>query len=229
LSEKLYISPAVAVAETNKAVAAMGNIVKENFKRGCMQLMDYNEDLVSIIDQEENELDLFADSSSKFMIGLSKYVETELDNRKIEMLLQTVPSFERIGDYATNFMELGESLKKDGAAFSEMAMKELKLLTTAVNEIISITVDALLSNDVEKAETIEPLEETIDDNCTFEADDKYTEEEGDLMVSYNDFVTSVKACEDEKLVMTYHSVKKGDLYFSIFKDQINYLIFNGHN
>jgi len=163
LSENLYISPTVAVAETNKAVAAMANIVKENFIRGCNQLMDYNESLVSIIDQEENELDLFADSSSKFMIGLSKNVETELDNRKIEMLLQTVPNLERIGDYATNLVELGETLKKDGASFSEMAVKELELLTSAVNEIISITADALITNDVSKAETIEPLEETIDD------------------------------------------------------------------
>lgn len=163
LSENLYISPAVAVAETNKAVAAMGSIVHENFKRGCMQLMDFDESLVSIINQEENELDLFADSSSKFMIGLSKNIETELDNRKIEMLLQTVPNLERIGDYATNLMELGESLKSDGSSFSEMAVKELELLTAAINEIISITVTALSTNDIELAETVEPLEETIDD------------------------------------------------------------------
>ena len=163
LDEKLYISPAVALFETGKAVTAMGKIVKDNFARGCQQLINYDENLVAVINEEEDQLDQFADASSKFMIGLSKAVETETDNHRLEMMLQTVPNLERIGDYATNLDELGESLKRDGAAFSEMALKELDILTTAVNEIISITVEALEDNDLNKAEMIEPLEETIDD------------------------------------------------------------------
>ncbi|MBP3398419.1 MAG: Na/Pi cotransporter family protein [Erysipelotrichaceae bacterium] len=163
LSENLIISPAVAVSETSKAVSAMASIVKENFKRGCQQLINYTEGLTTIINEEENELDLFADSSSKFMIELSKNLENETENHLLEMMLQTVPNLERIGDYATNLDELGESLKKDGSSFSEMALKELDILTSAVNEIIDITVGALEENDLNKAEMIEPLEETIDD------------------------------------------------------------------
>lgn len=163
LSENLIISPAVAVSETSKAVAAMASIVKENFKRGCQQLINYTENLTAIINEEENELDLFADSSSKFMIELSKNIENETENHRLEMMLQTVPNLERIGDYATNLDELGESLKKDGSSFSEMALKELDILSSAVNEIIDITVGALEENDLNKAEMIEPLEETIDD------------------------------------------------------------------
>ena len=163
LSDKLYISPAVAIFETGKAVAAMGSIVKENFIRGCQQLVNYDENLVAVINEEEDALDQFADYSSKFMIGLSKNVENESENHILEMMLQTVPNLERIGDYATNLDELGESLKKDGASFSEAAKKELEILTAAVNEIIEITVEALAENDLNKAEMIEPLEETIDD------------------------------------------------------------------
>ena len=163
LSDKLYISPAVAIFETGKAVAAMGSIVKENFIRGCQQLVNYDENLVAVINEEEDALDQFADYSSKFMIGLSKNVENESENHILEMMLQTVPNLERIGDYATNLDELGESLKKDGASFSEAAKKELDILTSAVNEIIEITVEALAENDLNKAEMIEPLEETIDD------------------------------------------------------------------
>ena len=163
LCDKLYISPAVAIFETGKAVAAMGSIVKENFIRGCQQLVNYDENLVAVINEEEDALDQFADYSSKFMIGLSKNVENESENHILEMMLQTVPNLERIGDYATNLDELGESLKKDGASFSEAAKKELDILTSAVNEIIEITVEALTENDLNKAEMIEPLEETIDD------------------------------------------------------------------
>ena len=79
------------------------------------------------------------------------------------MLMQTIPSFERIGDYATNLVELAQKLAAEGVEFSEMAQKELQLLGAAVNEILNITVDAFTNNDDNAAKAIEPLEETIDD------------------------------------------------------------------
>ena len=163
LDEKLYISPALAVAEGTKAVAAMGAVARDNFVRCCNALINGDLSEGDKINSDEECLDNFADRSDHFMIGLSKVVEFEAEDRQVDMLLQTVPSFERIGDYATNLYELAENLKKDDACFSDMAVEELKLVCGAVNEIISITVDAFGHNDNEKAKSIEPLEETIDD------------------------------------------------------------------
>lgn len=42
-------------------------------------------------------------------------------------------------------------------------MKELEIISSAVNEILGITVDAFSNGDNQKAKQIEPLEETIDD------------------------------------------------------------------
>ncbi len=163
LDEKLYISPAVAVSEATKAVAAMGTLAKENFARGCAQLFQYDETGLAVIDQDEDSLDAFADDSDRFLIGLSKAIETETDDRQLDMLMQTVPNFERVGDYATNLVELSQRLQADKTTFSDTAKKELELLVAAVNEILTVTVDAFASNDNDKARTIEPLEETIDD------------------------------------------------------------------
>ncbi len=163
LDEKLYISPAVAVSEATKAVAVMGEVAKDNFARGCAQLFNYDEALNKEVDEDENCLDQFADASSQFLIGLSKVVETEKDNRQVDMLMQAVPNFERVGDYATNFVEMAQKLHAEQATFSENARKELRILSDAVDEILSITVDAFRYDDNEKAKAIEPLEETIDD------------------------------------------------------------------
>ena len=163
LDEKLYISPAVAVNETVKAVAAMGAIARDNFSKGCKILSKYDPVLVSEINADEESLDQFADSADRFIIGLSKAVETEWDDRQLDMLMQTVPSFERIGDYATNMVELAERLQSENASFSDYAKRELEILFKAVNEILDITVDAFTRGDNEAAKAIEPLEETIDD------------------------------------------------------------------
>lgn len=163
LDEKLYISPAVAVNEATKAVAAMGAIARDNFAAASKQLISYDPAAHPMIDQNEDCLDQFADSADHFLIGLSKTIESSEDDRQVDMLLQSVPNFERVGDYATNLVELAQRLQADKAAFSESAMKELEILSAAVNEILDITVTAFANNDNETAKNIEPLEEVIDD------------------------------------------------------------------
>lgn len=163
LSENLYISPALAVVEATKAVAAMGHIAMDNFRRCCDVLLEYDESNFKLIDTDEDNLDRFADRSDNFLIGLSKVVETSADDRQVDMLLQTVPSFERVGDYGTNMVELAQRLQAENGGFSDSAKKELALLCDAVCEILQITVDAFETDDNEKAKSIEPLEETIDD------------------------------------------------------------------
>ena len=163
LDEKLYNSPAMALAVTMKAVADGGRLAQLNFERGCKVLAKYDPVLVAEINKDEDCIDQFTDYADRFLIGLSKTVETEIDDRQLDMLMQTVPNFERIGDYATNLVELAERLQSESTSFSEMAKKELALITDAVNEILSITVDAFASDDNEAAKAIEPLEETIDD------------------------------------------------------------------
>ena len=163
LDAHLYISPAVALGEATKAVAAMGNIARINVERGCRQLMEYDESLNAIIDEDEECLDQFADRADHFLIGLSKVIEDEAGDRQVDMLMQSVPNFERIGDYATNFVELAQRLRDENVTLSDMAKEELKLISAAVNEIIQITVEAFTNNDNNAAKAIEPLEETIDD------------------------------------------------------------------
>ena len=163
LDEKLYISPAVALAETTKAVACMGSIALKNYSMGCQQLRNYDEASCAEIDEDEQYLDKFADDSDRFMIGLAKVVESEAEDRQLDMLMQTVPNFERIGDYATNMVELAQRMVADKSSFSGSAMKELELLSDAVNEILQLTVKAFSTNDNQLALTIEPLEEIIDD------------------------------------------------------------------
>jgi len=163
LDEKLYISPAVAVMEATKAIGAMGVVAQTNMNKAIGQLQIYDPSQFADIDADELELDQFADSVDHFLIGLSKNVETAEDDKQLDLLLQAVPSFERIGDYATNLIELAEKLHADEAEFSDSAKQELMLIGQAVREVMDITVQALNSNDNELAKTIEPLEETIDD------------------------------------------------------------------
>lgn len=163
LDERLFVSPSVALAEATRAVAAMGSIARENFSRSYQQMLDYRPEMDEVILKDEDCLDKFADSSSNFLVDLAGHVQDGKGNLQLNMLIQTIPNFERIGDYATNFMELAQQMQKEDLRFTEAAKKEMVLLCTAVDEILSITVDAFTYDDNNYARRIEPLEETIDD------------------------------------------------------------------
>ena len=163
LDSKLYISPTVAVGEATKAMISMANIARDNFARCCDVLLKKDKSQMDLIELDEDNLDRFADRADNFLIGLSKVVETTAEDRQVDMLMQSVPCFERIGDYGTNLVELAERLEKENVDFSDFARNELELICNAVNEILSITVDAFTNDDDEAAKKIEPLEETIDD------------------------------------------------------------------
>ena len=163
LDDKLYISPAVALAEATKAIGYMGQLARANFEKSLQFLADYDEERLPELEADEDCLDQFADRSDRFLIGLGKAVETRQEDRQLDMLMQTVPNFERVGDYAMNIVERAQQLNMEDAKFSETARQELALISDAVCEILSITTAAFEAGDNQAAKIIEPLEETIDD------------------------------------------------------------------
>ena len=163
LDKKLMISPTVALDQAGRSLAVMARAAKDNVDLSLAQFREYSEERAAEIAQCEERLDLFADDSDNFLIELFQYVETERDNRQLNMVMQCVPAVERVGDYATNFDEMAKKLHDAGLNFSESAQKELDILGNAVREILELTACALRDDDETMARRIEPLEEVIDD------------------------------------------------------------------
>jgi len=163
LDEKLMISPAVALSEVERTLTVMARAAKENVELSLAQLKAYDPKVTDTINRYEERLDDFADQADNYLIRLSRSIETEQDNRQLNVLMQCIPDVERIGDYATNFDEMALKLHESGLAFSGGARQELDILGEAVQEILRLTVKALETDSDAVAARIEPLEEVIDD------------------------------------------------------------------
>ena len=97
---KLYEVPKLALSEAKKAIARMGEVAFKNLKRSCMLLEVFDERRVSVINENEDNMDVFTDSMDTYLVDLSKHVETDADSQRITTLMQTSTNFERIGDHA---------------------------------------------------------------------------------------------------------------------------------
>lgn len=163
LDDKLMISPAVALTEVNHVVTVMAKAAYDNFMLSLEQIKDFTPERSKEIWRYEERLDNFTDNSDNFLIKLSRHTETDKDNHMLTMLMQAVPSIERIGDYATNLDEFAQKMHEENLHFSDTAIKELDIISSAVSEILSLSVAAMSSEDIDTAHRIEPLEEVIDD------------------------------------------------------------------
>ncbi len=163
LDKKLMISPAIALAEVEKATAYVASLAKDNFARSLAQFDEYFPERSEEIIRMENRIDHFTDSADGFLIELSGSIENENNKRQHNMLMQCIRDIERIGDYATNFDEIAEKFHADGLGFSKDAKVELRTISEAVLEILRLTVEALENDSEYIVRRIEPLEEVIDD------------------------------------------------------------------
>ena len=163
LDRKLMISPALALAEAAHCVAVMAKAAKENVDLSMEQFKQYDELRSDDINATESQLDRFADTADNYLIELSRSIENPRDKHLLNTLMQCIPNIERVGDYATNFDEMAQKMADEKLSFSESAQKELDILSDAIQEILRLTVDALIYNSDATARRIEPLEEVIDD------------------------------------------------------------------
>lgn len=161
--EKLFQVPAMALAESTKAIAHMGEVAFKNLRRSCKLVENFDVGRVAVINENEDNLDSFTDTMDGYLVDLSQYVETDDDNRHINVLMQASTNFERIGDHALNITEVAENMNLEKLEFTDDAKEEYELVVEAVLEITQITVDAFQTLDIMKAKAIEPLEEVIDD------------------------------------------------------------------
>ena len=141
----------------------MGALASENIDVSLKQLQGYDPAVTQAINKREDRIDRFADRADNFLIKLSHDLASEGDDARMNLLMQAVPDFERIGDYATNIDELAERLAAQRVSLSEQAKSELVVIGEAVSEIVKLTVEAFTSDDNAGARRVEPLEEVIDD------------------------------------------------------------------
>lgn len=161
--EKLFAIPEMAFSEAKNAIAHMGFVALKNFKRCCKLLDEYDEGRVNVINDNEDNLDIFTDNIESYLVNLSKHIENDIDNQRVNNFVHTSTNFERIGDHAINIMEVAQTINSGKLELSGNAKSELELVQEAVVEICELTVDAFKEMSSDMAKRIEPLEEVIDD------------------------------------------------------------------
>ena len=139
----------------------MADLSQFNFIYASKMLKSYHQKKAEQIVENETKIDTYEDKLGSFLLKLSGKELTEEDNNKISQILLTIGEYERIGDHASNILKVAEKFRESEKKLSDEAIGELKIIVNAVSEILSMSIEAYKTENLELAMKVEPLEAVI--------------------------------------------------------------------
>ena len=163
LNPVFFSTPALALNSCYNVLKAMLTAAIANVGRSLELIRHFDRSLYKTVSDEEDSIDHLTDALSGYMTQLSPYLIEDYQMRILFQYNKLVTNFERLGDHAMNLAETAEKLSRSGTVFSDKALYELQVTGELLNQIFEYTDQAFEKRDVTAAETIEPLEEVMDD------------------------------------------------------------------
>ncbi len=162
LDERFLSIPSFAVEKCRDLIFDMIKIAQTTVTDATSLLYEYNADTVKSIEKDEKLIDVYEDKLSTYLVKISSENLSVKDSKEVTELLHCIGDIERISDHAVNISEAMTEIADKGISFSEKAYDELKVIAKAVNDVLDITTNSLINEDLTLAGHVEPLEQVID-------------------------------------------------------------------
>ena len=201
LEERFIAHPALAIEQCRITINNMALITRDNICNACALLDGFSDKGFKKVEKKEDIIDRYADKLGTYMVKVTRKELNKQQNSEISKYLHTIEDFERIGDHGMNIAEAIRDLDQKKLGFTDEAKKELSSLVLAVDDMLTLTAEAFINNDLKLAYSIDPFESVVDDiceklklnhverlkkgNCTIEAG-----------IAFNDLITDLERIGD---------------------------------
>ena len=162
LDDRFLSMPSFAVEKCRDVVCEMAEITKKGVIEATELLHKYDKSIASRIKEWEGEVDKYEDKTSSYLVKISSRELNSKDSVEVTRLLHSVGDIERISDHSVNIMRAAKEIHEKNIVFPDKVTDDMKVMGSAVKEIIEITSKALYSDDLEEAKKVEPLDQLID-------------------------------------------------------------------
>ncbi len=165
LEERFIDHPSLAIEQCRDAINDMAVKAKENMFISFGLIQNFTQENYKRVQLIEDTVDRYEDRLGTYLLKITSKELNDNQNESTGKFLHTITDFERISDHAVNLAEAAKEIHEKEITFSADAKHELQVIGDAVEEIVTMAIDAFLNNDLELSAKIEPLEELIDNLC----------------------------------------------------------------
>ena len=165
LEERFIAHPALAIEQCRITINNMAIITRDNICNACALLEGYSDKAFNKVTKKEDIIDRYADKLGTYIVRVTRKELNKIQNAEVSKYLHTIEDFERIGDHGMNIAEAIQELDQKKCSFTDEAKKELSMLILAVEDMLTLTVEAFTNNDLKLAYSIDPFESVVDELC----------------------------------------------------------------
>lgn len=163
LDTRLLVTPAVAVRNSHLQVCNMAEVMRSNLLRAMSLIHQWDNKISESLTEDENVVDAYEDRIGSYLLQLSTLDLSREDTRSVSVMLHAIGDFERIADHACNIRNSAQEIATKQVKLSKEAWAEIAVLESVIQDIVDKTLDAFESDDLKRAQKIEPLEQVVDD------------------------------------------------------------------
>ncbi|MBE5764816.1 MAG: Na/Pi cotransporter family protein [Clostridiales bacterium] len=163
LDPRLLTTPPIALQRCNDVLITMAETAMEGLDKSLDSLLNLDLTYAEEIRIAEDKTDHFEDILGTYLVKLNEMKTSDDDSITISKLLKLIGDYERISDHSVNIVESVEEVLEKGIQFTEQGKKELKVICSALSEIVHLAYESFTENDIKKAYAVEPLEQLIDE------------------------------------------------------------------
>lgn len=162
LDPRFLTNPPFALEQARQAAIDMANMSKDALYKAVDLITDFDEDKAEDVDYLERRVDQYEDQLGTYLMKINNHHLSPEDSHTLSVLLHCITDYERISDHALNIMQKARGMSENKRKFTPKAQSEMDIFSSAVKEIVDMSINALSTQDPEIAKGIEPLEEAID-------------------------------------------------------------------
>lgn len=237
LDERLLKMPAMALTVSRKLTVEMATLSINSLKKSISLLENFDKQVCEEVRKIEDKTDYYEDILGTYLLKLSSNAISDTDLQEAGKLIKVIGDLERLSDHSVNIVESAEELTEKDIKFSDEATKDLNLVTSALTEILDLTLTAFVNGDVTIARDIDPLEEIIDElkvilrdghikrmqlnKCTIGAGFVWS----DLLTNFervSDHCSNIASAVLDLENMNYHELLKSIEESDIYKEKLEY-------
>ena len=162
LDPRFAATPAVALEQCRKVVRAMGQRAFQNVRMATTGIVDHSQLDHDTFVVNEAFLDTCEARINTYLLTLKDSSLSEACQRAYTEIQHSVGEFEQIGDYAENLHERYDHIREENIRFSADAVCEIGVMSNALEEMSTLTLESFENSDGTLSDCISALEEVID-------------------------------------------------------------------
>lgn len=164
LEPRLFGNPSLALANASRETLRMGRMAGEAYENSKDYFFEHNPHNKHLTIQFEAAIDTLENEITEYVLKITsgKMLTSEQSNLSYR-ILQVIGDMERVGDHAINLMELTDSAIESKVKFSEQAISDLMNMFEKVQEIFTMSLEVLKTDDIALSEKVLKYDDIVDE------------------------------------------------------------------